>query len=1106
MDATDWEPLKRLFERASALPAEEQAAFLEDACSDDPSRQAQLASLLAAAQEADPFFDSLADAVLSLSPWDHDEPSPPTPAPDPLIGTSIRQYRIEEELARGGMGVVYRAHDASLNRTVALKFLPRRMTGDKAATERFRFEAQAAAALDHPNVCTVYEIGEDEQGRLFIAMAHYEGETLQQKLERGALPIDEALDYARQIAAGLEAAHAQEIVHRDIKPGNVIVTPDGVAKILDFGLAKLTDVALTGTGMTLGTVAYMSPEQVRGATVDHRTDLWSLGVVLYEMLTGERPFKGERSAVVIHAIVHEQQKPLRALCSEAPPAWESAVTRLLSKEPADRYSDVRDFARVLDELARPAPAHGPLARVGTAVPLVLGLYAAVTWIVLQVTDRLIGRYLLPTWVSRGALLLLLIGLPVMLAATLVQTGWQGRPHSSLRKVRRFLTWRRALQGGVAAFALLGGVTGTYSLSRALGIGPAATLVSRGVLEERALLVLSDFESADPDMARLATEAFRIDLSQSRLVRLAQRRFVGEALGRMGREPDAPLSLTLAQEVAQREGAAAVVGGEIHEAGGQYLVAVQLFTPGGLEALVSGRETARDSTEIIATIDKVSALLRERIGESTRTLRAEPRLARVTTSSLAALRKYSQSSEAWRARDLERALPLLEEAVALDSTFAMAWRLISLRLDNLGRDPSRRRYAITKAFEYRDRLPEYERYSLMATYYRLVTHEPAKVIAAWEGRLSLNPDDRGALNNLAEMALLTRDYERAETYYRRWLETQTRPVAYANLAWALADQGKFEEARRTMAPGDPDDPLTRRFTGIIESAAGDYAAARAHFEAVRNELAGVSPAQRAYATRDLAGLSAVTGKLTEAAAYQREAINGLEELGFARDVLRDASRLAYQYILVMEDPASGLRTLEAALERHPLSALAPLDRPYLDVVAVYALAGRPDRARALMGDFENEVEAPDRQTWEEGDSGLLRVHGLIAVAEGRYEDAIDLFRRSGKRGCLLCGMPELAASFDRIGQPDSAIAVYERYLSTPSSGRVQSTYPAPGGDRYYLAAVLERLGQLYDERGDLENAARHYGRFAELWAEADDALQPRVRAVQRRLEEIVAERG
>jgi len=234
------------------------------------------------------------------------------------------------------MGVVYRAHDTGLDRSVALKFLPPYLSADKAAKERFLVEARAAAALDHPNVCAIHEVGEDEDGRLFIAMAYYEGETLQQKIAGGPLPIDEASDYARQIAAGLAAAHAHDIIHRDIKPGNVIVTPDGVAKVLDFGLAKLADVTLTGSGTTLGTVAYMSPEQLAGRVVDHRTDLWSLGVVLYEMVTGERPFKGDRAAAVIHGILHEPPEPPSALRPEIPAELESLLGRLLAKDPERR--------------------------------------------------------------------------------------------------------------------------------------------------------------------------------------------------------------------------------------------------------------------------------------------------------------------------------------------------------------------------------------------------------------------------------------------------------------------------------------------------------------------------------------------------------------------------------------------------------------------------------------------------------------------------------------------------------------------------------------------------------------------------------------------------
>jgi serine/threonine protein kinase len=217
-----------------------------------------------------------------------------------MIGQTISHYKILEKLGEGGMGVVYKAEDTKLGRKVALKFLPPYLTRDSEAKTRFTQEAKAASALDHPNVCTIYEVGETGEGQLFIAMACYEGEILKERIARGPLPLEEAIDIAQQIGRGLTKAHAKEIVHRDIKPANIFVTDDGLVKILDFGLAKLVgQTRLTRKGTTMGTVAYMSPEQAHSEEVDHRTDVWSLGVVLYEMVTGELPFRGEHEQATI---------------------------------------------------------------------------------------------------------------------------------------------------------------------------------------------------------------------------------------------------------------------------------------------------------------------------------------------------------------------------------------------------------------------------------------------------------------------------------------------------------------------------------------------------------------------------------------------------------------------------------------------------------------------------------------------------------------------------------------------------------------------------------------------------------------------------------------
>lgn len=269
-----------------------------------------------------------------------------------VIGQTISHYRIIEKLGEGGMGVVYKAEDTKLKRAVALKFLPPSLS-DATARNRFVQEAQAASSLEHPNICSIYEIDETPEGRMFIVMPCYEGETLQAKIERGVMKLEEAVDIAVQVGSGLSKAHGKGIVHRDIKPGNIFVTDDGLAKVVDFGLAKLSGrTKLTKTGMTPGTVAYMSPEQLKGEDVDQRSDIWALGVVLYEMITGETPFGGDYEQAMMYSILNEEPRPARSLRPDVPTDVGRLIDKALSKDPNERYQTSAELVLALQSLAR----------------------------------------------------------------------------------------------------------------------------------------------------------------------------------------------------------------------------------------------------------------------------------------------------------------------------------------------------------------------------------------------------------------------------------------------------------------------------------------------------------------------------------------------------------------------------------------------------------------------------------------------------------------------------------------------------------------------------------------------------------------------------------
>jgi TolB-like protein len=597
------------------------------------------------------------------------------------LGTA---YTIERELGGGGMSRVFLAQEVRLERTVVVKVLPPQLAAG-VSVDRFEREIHLAAKLQHPHIVPLLTAGSAGH-LLYYIMPHIEGESLRARLAHDhELPIGETVRILRDVVDALAYAHTHGIVHRDIKPDNVLLSGKH-ALVTDFGVAKAVaestgKTALTSIGVALGTPAYMAPEQAAADPhTDHRADLYAVGALAYELLAGRPPFTGNSPQAVLAAQVNQLPEPITQQRASVPPALAALVMHCLEKKPADRLQTAEELLGQLEAMATPSGGTTPTGAVpvissGTEAAIrgahpvrVAALFIVASVGLLTIVYWLIRGLGLPDWVLTGAIALLLVGLPIMVVTGLVErrralasTGRMPAP-TGARGLDRWLTWRRALMGGVSVFAGLGVVTGVYMATRLLGIGPAGTLVASGVIKDREPLMLANFDNraSDSTLGLSLTEAFRVDLSQSPMVRLVDAQAIRDALGRMQRPPGAPLDLGLAREVAEREGVKAVVTGQIDPVGRGYVLSASLVSAADGRVLTAVRETADNDGALIRAIDRLSRKLRERIGESLRTIRASEPLERVTTGSLEALRKYSEAIRAEGERgDHERAIPLLE---------------------------------------------------------------------------------------------------------------------------------------------------------------------------------------------------------------------------------------------------------------------------------------------------------------------------------------------------------------------------------------------------------------------------------------------------------------
>jgi len=973
-----------------------------------------------------------------------------------MLGKTISHYKILEKLGGGGMGVVYKAEDTKLKRTVALKFLPPTFALDDEAKQRFVHEAQSASALEHNNICNIHEIDVTGEGQLFIVMSNYEGETLKKKIENGPLQINETIEISIQIAEGLNAAHNKGIVHRDIKPANIFITKDGVVKILDFGLAKSASRnTMTQLGSTMGTVAYMSPEQTRGEEVDNRTDIWSLGVIIYEMITGQMPFRGEYDQAVIYSILNTEPDPITSVRKDIPPAPEEIVNKCLQKNKLDRYQKIEELMKDFYRLN----------------------------IVKEIDVDLSKKMKLPKVFRKWPVLSTIISI-ILITSMLISFGYF--------LIKKFDIINFYEESSMEAFS-------KHSIA--------------------VMYFTNDTGDKDLEYWRYALSNLLIaDLAQSKYVRVLSEAKLFNILKNLNQLDAIVYSSEILEKIASEEDIKHILVGKYAKSGDKIRINVMLQEANTGELIGSEGVEGIGEENIFQMVDQLTIKIKQffNLSSDATAKDIDKDVEQITTSSPEAYKYYSEGYKYYLNAEHRNCIQLMEKAISYDPEFANAYFIMAESNNKLGYTiEGKKNYA--KVLEFSDRLPDRKKYHFRASVYSTSEKTYDEAFNAYNKLLKLYPDDRAGNHNLGYLYKDLEQWDKAIERFEVLINKNEKAFhPYNHAAYCYMAKGMYEKAREIVeyyqenindissvhhllaiiflcqqenesalreinkALSLRESLFSKTLKGNIHQCMGEFIEAQKEYQKL---LDSEEPASKIYGRNSFAAFYITLGLFEKAINQIKIAIEITKELNEKEWEADLKLNLAHIY-LRQEKQNEALKLCEEVWAYASKKDILDLKKDALFItikchIKLNHMDKVEEKAKTLKEIIANGYNNKEMRYY-------YYLMGIKELYVKNYLTAIDFLKKAIS---LLSEQHEasdmhavfyepLARCYYNIGDLDKAEKEYEQIINL-TTGRMLY------GDFYSKSFYM--LGKIYQEKGWKGKAIEHYEKFLDLWKNADKDL-------------------